>query len=349
VIFFPQQARILYGEANPDLSLVDRIVYSVNLVLQQQSLLRSSIQNESISEFNVEPAETINSVALRLEQKGLIPNAVSFRDFLVYSGLDRTIQSGSYQITSDMNAVAIANMMQDATPHEIAFNILPGWRAEEIGNSLSTSGLEFSREEFLAIVQNPSRVQVPSMIAYQNTLEGYLFPGEYTFARDISPETMISQILSRFAESISSNMTESFQQRDLSLEDAVILASLVQREAIREEEMPLIASVFYNRLNAGMKLDSDPTVQYAIGFYQLQNTWWKNPLQWEDIQSDSPFNTYRYAGLPPAPICEPGMEALQAVASPSESPYYYFRAACDGSGLHQFAITYEQHVQNECP
>lgn len=349
LIFFPQQANVLYGEASPDLSFVDRITYSITLVLQQQSLLQAAPRTESLSEFNVNSGETINSIGLRLEQLGIIPSAESFRDFLIYSGMDRTIQSGGYQITSDMDAVAIAHLMQDATPHEITFHILAGWRAEEIGNSLATSGLEFSSDEFLANVFNPSTITIPSIIITQNSLEGYLLPGEYTFARDISPQTMINQIISRFSESISPGLIGSYQQKGLSLEDAVVLASMVQREAIRAEEMPLIVSVFFNRLNAGMKLESDPTVQYAIGFSPLQNTWWKNPLQWEDLQIDSPYNTYRYAGLPPAPICEPGMDALQAVAFPSDSPYFYFRAACDGSGLHQFAITYEEHVQNECP
>jgi UPF0755 protein len=349
LFFFPQQARALYGDESPDLSRINRITYSIRLVLQQQSLLETSPRTGPLSEFDVSSGETVNSVSIRLEQRGIITSAESFRDYLVYSGMDRTIKSGSYQITSDMNAVAIAHLMQDATPHEISFHILNGWRAEEIGNSLLTSGLTFSKEEFLAIVQNPTALQLPSLIANQRSLEGYLFPGEYTFARDISPEVMINQILIRFTESISSDMLGAYQQRGLSLKDAVVLASMVQREAMHEEEMPLIASVFFNRLSAGMKLDSDPTVQYALGYYQSQNTWWKNPLQWDDMQIESPFNTYRYVGLPPAPICEPGMAALLAVASPSESPYFYFRAACDGSGLHQFAITYEEHVENGCP
>ncbi len=349
LIFFPQQARALYGNADPNLSLIDRITYSINLVFQQQSLLQTHPRTDQVSEFDVSSGETVNSISLRLEQQGLIPNAESFRDFLIYSGTDRTLQSGSYQITSDMNTVAIARLMQDATPHEVTFTILAGWRAEEIGNSLSTSGLGFSSEDFLAIVQNPTTIQVPSLIVNQNTLEGYLFPGEYTLARDISPETMINQILSKFTESISSSMLEAYQQRGLSLNNAVVLASMIQREAMHEEEMPLIASVFFNRLTAGMKLDSDPTVQYAIGFYQPQDTWWKNPLQWDDLQIDSPFNTYRYTGLPPAAICEPGMAALLAIATPTESPYFYFRAACDGTGNHQFSITYEEHVEKECP
>ncbi len=111
---------------------------------------------------------------------------------------------------------------------------------------------------------------------------------------------------------------------------------------------PMIASVFINRLNVGMKLDSDPTVQYAIGFNKEQNTWWTNPLNLDDLKIDSPYNTYLNTKLPPGPIANPGLEALQAVAFPARTPYFFFRAACDGSGRHLFSKTYDEHIHNEC-
>ena len=111
--------------------------------------------------------------------------------------------------------------------------------------------------------------------------------------------------------------------------------------------MPRIASVFLNRRAIGMKLDSDPTVQYALGFNN--DTWWTNPLSLADLQVDSPYNTYLNPGLPPGPICNPGLAALKAVAFPEQTPYFYFRAACDHSGRHLFAETFEQHKSNACP
>lgn len=98
-----------------------------------------------------------------------------------------------------------------------------------------------------------------------------------------------------------------------------------------------------------MNLDSDPTVQYALGYNSSQNSWWTNPLSSADLQIDSPYNTYLYAGLPPGPISNPGLSALQAVAFPAETPYLYFRAKCDGSGTHNFAETLEEQIQNACP
>ena len=152
-----------------------------------------------------------------------------------------------------------------------------------------------------------------------------------------------------FDAQISAELRQGFSSNNLSLFQATTLASIVQREAVVEEEMPMIASVFLNRLQAGMKLDADPTVQYAVGFNPAQNTWWTNPLSQDDLQIASPYNTYLNWGLPPGPIANPSLKALQAIAFPSQTPYYFFRSACDGSGKHVFAETFEQHVRNACP
>jgi UPF0755 protein len=127
----------------------------------------------------------------------------------------------------------------------------------------------------------------------------------------------------------------------------VTLASIVEREAAVAEEMPQIASVFLNRLALGMKLDADPTVQFALG-RQPDGGWWKAGLTFADLEIDSPFNTYRFAGLPPGPIANPGLASLEAVAQPTETVYLFFRAACDGSGRHLFAVTFEEHQANAC-
>ena len=127
------------------------------------------------------------------------------------------------------------------------------------------------------------------------------------------------------------------------------LASIIQREAIVPEEQPTIASVFINRLVAGMPLETDPTIQYALGFNKGLNTWWKVPLSVDDLVVISPYNTYQNRGLPPGPICNPSLSALQAVANPAQTPYLYFRARCDNSHLHSFSETYQQHLNNGCP
>jgi UPF0755 protein len=118
---------------------------------------------------------------------------------------------------------------------------------------------------------------------------------------------------------------------------------------VHDEEKPIIASVYLNRLRIGMKLDADPAVQYALGYNAAQQTWWTNPLSLDDLKFDSPYNAYLHTGLPPTPVSNPGLKSLRAVAFPTGTPYYYFRAKCDGSGYHLFSETFNEQLANGCP
>jgi len=217
---------------------------------------------------------------------------------------------------------------------------------EEIAASLPTSGLKVTPEEFIEAVRNPNHPL--DYFPEGASAEGFLFPGSYSLARDMTADQLVSTLLQNFSVNMSSDLQGNISRQGLDIYNTVILASIIEREAIVPDEQPMIASVFFNRLNNGMKLDSDPTVQYAIGYDNLNGTWWKNPLTLDDLTIDSPFNTYKYSDLPPAPISNPNLSAIQAVAFPAETPYFYFRARCDGSGLHAFAETFEQHLQNAC-
>jgi UPF0755 protein len=161
-------------------------------------------------------------------------------------------------------------------------------------------------------------------------------------------DQLVSTLMNNAALALSPEMRAGFARQGLEVYQAVILASIVQREAVKAEEQPTIASVFLNRLAAGMRLETDPTIQYALGFNPATNSWWKSPLAVEDLAIPSPYNTYQNAGLPPGPICSPSLSALQAVAYPAQTPYYFFRARCDGSGLHDFSETFDQHLQSGC-
>lgn len=299
--------------------------------------------------FEIVPGESIGQISFRLESNNLILDEEIFRDFLIYKGYDRKVQSGYFRISPDMNGVEIAEKITSLIPDKVRFNILPGWRAEEIAAVLPQSGITVDPTEFLTLINNPSIGGILDNFSSLNHLEGYLYPGEYLIDREISTSDFINEFLESFIQNIPSEIYGALEAKNLSMQDALILASLVQREAVRSEEMPMIASVFLNRYQIGMKLDSDPTVQYSVGYNEKQMTWWTNPLSLADLQIDSKFNTYLYPGLPPHPICNPGLSAIQAVAFAVESPYYYFRATCDGSGLHNFSETYEEHLSKGCP
>ncbi len=180
-------------------------------------------------------------------------------------------------------------------------------------------------------------------------MEGFLSPGVYTLPRTTTADQLVYLLLQNFSMRLTPDLQSGFTTSKLSVYQAVTLASIVQREAMVESEMPMIASVLLNRLAIDMRLQTDPTVQYALGYNASQATWWTAPMTAEDLQFNSPYNTYIVKGLPPGPISSPGLAALQAVAHPAESKYLYFQARCDGSGLHNFAETFEQHQQNNCP
>jgi len=346
----PADAASLYGQPVGTLSFVNKLSLSISLLAHRGDLLNPLDPAASPVRFQIENGESASTIAGHMQTAGLIPNADSWVDYLVYSGLDVRLQAGTYRLSAALSPVGIAQYMQDPRSHEIRFAILPGWRLEEIAASLPSSGLAITPEEFLSLTRNVEVSGLDGRLpAGLPSLEGYLLPGEYAVIRGATLSELLQEALNAFFGTVTPDLTQAYASRGLNLEQAVILASMIQREAILDEEMPLIASVFLNRLAAGMRLESDPTVQYALGYDAAWAGWWKVPLDGNDLEVDSPFNTYLYAGLPPAPICNPGAEALQAVAHPANTAYYFFRAACDGSGRHNFSETYEAHVNNACP
>jgi len=348
VALIPRLAETVYGPAASTLHPGQRILISARLLLAREAMTRPGPAAGEPLPFTIELGESPASIAYRLEQAGLIADAGLFQQYLVYSGIDRRVQAGSYMLEPGLPPVEIAHQLQDATPGEVKFYVLPGWRLEEIAAALPTSGLELDPEAFLRLAKNVPEVWKPAGWPDISSLEGYILPGEYIFSRESEVEDLLKAFMARFDEVVTTEMRAAFQANGLTLTQAVTLASIVEKEGVREEERPQIASVFYNRLRSGMKLDSDPTVQYAVGYNQEQGTWWTNPLSGEHLNLDSPYNTYRYPGLPPGPIASPSLASLNAVAHPAETTYYFFRADCDGSGWHQFAETYDQHLQYGC-
>ncbi len=345
--YIPSRASLLYGPPAESLSLSDRIEYSTRLLSHGNLLTTPFIPNGIEQAFRIEQGETVFSIATHLQEANLISDAQIFYDYVVYTGLDLTIQSGDYKLSPALSVIDMARKLQDSTPKDITLTILAGWRMEEIAASLPTSGLDISPEAFIAAAQTAP--QVLSFVPDSAAMEGFFFPDSYIIPRVATTNELLDIIARNFALHITDDMRAGFAAQGLDTYQAVTLASLVERESIKEEEQSLIASVFMNRLNIGMTLGSDPTVQYALGYNPIQQTWWTNPLSLADLKFDSPYNTYIYAGLPPGPIASPSLEALQAVAFPATSDYYYFQASCDNPGYHNFSVTFEEHIENGCP
>lgn len=344
----PEMAEDRFGPASPLLGRAQKIQYAFQLFLKEETLLAPLPERAEGAKFEIQLGEPVYSITARLQQEGWVPDGEAVRAFLIYSGLDTRVQAGEYRFEGALNSLELARGLEDPTPGDVRFIVLAGWRVEEIAAALPTSGLAITPEEFLAKAAQPGLEWLPEGWGEANSLEGLLAAGEYIFPRETTADQMISAMTERMESLISSEIRNGFDSQGLSLKEGVTLASIVQKEAVVEDEQARIASVFLNRWNAGMKLESDPTVQYAVGNSRLAHTWWVNPVLAEDLQTDSPYNTYIYAGLPPTPICAVSDKALRAVAFPETTPYYYFRAGCEGDGRHLFAETYEGHLQNAC-
>ena len=345
----PRQAGKVFGTPSAEINSIQRLYYANRLISNQDELNQPHNPFQDQISFSIRIGESPHDITNRLQQLGLIPDAGALRDYLIYTGIDTGLQAGDYLLSARMTPVEIADRLHGSSPGEASLLILPGWRLEEIAEALPTTGLSIPPEKFLEIVNDPpAGLMVSNFLPSGATLEGFLSPGTYLLPRQTGADELVVFLTNNFFAQITGEMLTGFQEQGLNLFQAVTLASIIEREAVLEEEMPLIASVFLNRLADGMKLETDPTVQYAMGYDPRGETWWKNPLLLEDLKYESPYNTYLYPELPPGPISIPSRAAIEAVASPADTPYYYFRATCDSSGRHLFARTFEEHVQNAC-
>ncbi len=351
LIYVNYQTRQIFGLPGESLSPLSALKQSVVLFQGREKMLAIAPGNGLLQEkVTVEPDQSIQNLCANLEQRNLVTSASLTCTYLAYSGKDRNIQPGNYTVPVGVDAIQIADLVSDVTRRDKQFVIYAGWRLEEIAAMIDGLGLPFSASDFLNLVTAPpdtyrEQLQIPQW----QSLEGYFFPGSYSVKPDISLQEFVAEILTRFKTSV---LTEDFnnnlQDTGLTLHQALTMASIIQRETLAEEEMPTIASVFYNRLVINMLLETDPTVQYALGYDAQSKTWWKSPLTYTDLEVNSPYNTYRNPGLPPGPISNPSMAALEAVVAPARTEFLFFRAKCDGSLTHNFSKTYEEHLNFGC-
>jgi UPF0755 protein len=295
------------------------------------------------------PDSSPEEIANILFEKGLIWNRLHFTQEARVQHLQVFFKGGEYLLRSDMGIPEIVRRLKEHEVLQYKFVIPEGATIEEIADIFSQTPLRsventvsptpfINKNKFLKLAQEgkdnfnfPFKNQDPLP-----SLEGYLFPDTYILPR-MSEEELISTMLENFSSKIDVELLDRARKMGWSFHEVLTLASIIEKEAGVEEEKPVISSVFYNRLAIGMKLESDPTVAYALG-----NP--KRPLTYEDLGVDSPYNTYLYPGLPPGPICNPGLSSIKAALYPASTNYYYFVAT--GDGRHLFAETYQEHLNN---
>ncbi len=330
-----------------DLSSMEKTLVGIYLNLRRDEINLPPSTDQTPLEFSIRAGENGATVAARLERLGVVNDAELFRLLLRYWGVDAQIEAGDYVLRKNMTMSEVARELQHGRLRAKTVTVREGLRAEEVAHLLAGEGL-VDQEAFILLVRDDAfkydflrdrPADAPK------TLEGFLFPDTYQFPLNITTTAVIDMMLQNFDRRVTIEMRQQALDNGLDLYQALTLASIIEREAVVPEERPIIASVYLNRLRRGMYLEADPTVQYAKGYDPESNRWWPS-LSLEELREvDSPFNTFTHPGLPPGPICSPGLASIEAVLAPADTEYLFFHAKGDGS--HAFAETFEEHLENQ--
>lgn len=341
-----------YGPVDKNLNLIQKMRYSIQMFMAREALVAQSKPPYLDQSLVIQAGESVQSICGHLNS--LIPylNSKLCRNYLVYRGLDRKLEPGTYSISGGMPAYQVFQFIANPLNRDRILRIYPGWRVEEIAAAIDTLGLpQVAAPLLLPLLQSaPTEIAISPHLEAGQSLEGYLLPGDYLLRPGVNPEELVQILTKPILDLILTGELQSKGQlQGLGLRQILTLASIIQRETLKTEEMPRMASVFYNRLSQGMPLQTDPTVQYAIGYDATSASWWKPLLSISDLAINSIYNTYQVTGLPPGPIASPSLEAIEAVLNPENTEFLFFRAKCDGSGLHDFSLSYQEHLEKACP
>lgn len=294
------------------LGLAGYYLYTLTLPVDPNATLQTK--------FVIPKGQAIAVIANRLHEQNLIKHPLVFRLAVKKEQLENKMQAGSFDLSASMDVWQIAHKLTQGTS-DLWLTIPEGWRREEIASSIAKLDLpEYDQNEFLDLTTG---------------LEGQLFPDSYLIPRMITTQALVNLLHNTFNKKIASLEAEILEAStnqliiDAKLEPAndflplLTLASLIEREARGLEEMQMVAGILYNRLAIGMALQVDASLQYVKGFNQTKNDWWSPPLA-VDKSLASPFNTYANAGLPPRPICNPGLDAIKATLTPTKNNYLFY-------------------------
>lgn len=331
--------------------LITIFLFSVVLLGVGAYYINSAFAAPSVNKeekvFVIKEGESIMQIAERLKAEGLIKDVNAFRIYARFTckGMSLTnplsllktypqesclagnIQAGSFKLAGDLELPKLAEKLTKGRLDSWT-KILEGWRNEEIAQVLNKN-YSIKEEDFLKIAE-----------------QGYMFPDTYLFKVNSTPAEIVEKMRTTFEEKFTAAMQEKALAQGLTQKEVITLASIIEREARSNgDEQAVVAGILLKRLRQGWKLEADATVQFALGYDKNEKTWWKKGLTAEDLQINSPYNTRRFGGLPPGPICNPGLAALQAVANPVASDYYFYLHDADGK-IH-YARTLAEHNANK--
>lgn len=287
----------------------------------------------------IEPGTGAAQILATLEKKGVLVDAKLARTYLLYALGNPNLRAGAYEFRGELTTPEVLRKLVKGDVVRQSVTIREGLDLEETADLLVKAKLG-RKADFLALMRSPRLIADFDPAA--TDLEGYLFPETYSFDFGASEETVVKAFVKTFRERYASAVQPILDQGGTTRTPRQILtlASIVEKEARVDDERPLIAAVYANRVDQGIGLGADPTVIY--GLKKIGR--WNGNLTRADLQMNSPYNTYRYAGLPPGPICSPGAASLKAAAAPAKVPYLYFVSRNDGT--HVFSETLTEHNRN---
>lgn len=293
-----------------------------------QQLQPVSTTDKTKKRFVIGKGQSLIKTATALQEAGLIRNAQVFRYYVQFKKLDTKMQSGSYELAPNMPVVDLAQTLTEGS-EDIWITLLEGWRTDEVVEYLSEQDLSaFDIETFIDLSENS---------------EGMIFPDTYLVPRESTAEQLYSLFTNTFNKKVEKGLAEDIKKSEFTFAEISTLASLVEREARSYEDMRIVSGILQNRLKIGMPLQVDATLQYLAGEDETTHSWWEPPSI-ELKQSTSLFNTYKYPGLPPGPICNPGLNAFKAVLDPVASDDLFYLHA--PSGEMYYSETLDEHNAN---
>jgi len=293
---------------------------------------------EGVEQFvDVPSGASTVAIGRALVGAGVVRDEVLFRLAVWWTGEARNLKAGEYRFDRAMSPIAVVEKIARGEVFARPFTVPEGLTVAETASLFASAGLG-PAAQFLQATRDPSAIR--DLDPRARDLEGYLFPDTYPMPRNASAADLVATMVQRFRDVFTPEMRAAAEAQELSLREVVSLAALIEEETGQPEERPLVAAVYRNRLRVGMPMQADPTVVYALraaGRYD-------GNIRRQDLAIDSPYNTYRYAGLPPGPIASPGEASLQAALAPADVKYLFFVSRNDGT--HAFAETLAEHNRN---
>src|SRR5258708_1794873 len=312
---------LLNKPVNPRLNAVESLILRVQLAQHNKDLQAAPGTDNHAVCFTVNQGDNASTIGANLAKQGFVKDGDLFRIYAHYYGIDAQLQAGTYSLKKTLTLPEIAQTLTNVGANTITFQVIEGKRIEEIMQAIDQAGLSFRGDDFYLIVgpgaasrsQDVKNFAARVAMPEGRSLEGFLFPDTYTLPACARADDLVTRLLQNFDNRITNVMQADVNSSSLTLYQVVTLASIVEREAVVPDERPVIASVYLNRLHKPMKLDADPTIQYALGNKRDPNTWWPNLTPDDYRPVVNPYNTYLNDGLQPGPLANLYLSSLPPV------------------------------------